>query len=185
MTARVTRPKCLLLDSNVIIKAYELGIWSQLICNYEVVIPTTISHCEALYYNEPKGKKKKIDLPDQVSKGIVSELEAVAGDLTSLFSVFAPWFIDVLHSGEAEALALIQMNKVGEAYFCTSDASAIQALAMLHKSHLGISFESVLSKIGVTKVLNHHFRDEFFRKHVRIGQINLVTGEGLTDTLRT
>ena len=109
------------------------------------------------------------------------ELEATADELTELCDVFAPWFLDTLDPGEIEALALLRANKPTGATFCTSDAPAIKALAMINMSHLGISLETMLAKIGLTKNLDVQFTGDFFKRNVKIGQLNLMTRQGLAE----
>jgi homoserine trans-succinylase len=63
--------------------------------------------------------------------------------------------------------------------FCSGDATAIQALAMIGFSDLGISFEILLKKTGLQKNLRKHFLKKFFKENINIGAQNLITGQGL------
>ena len=56
MTKKITRPLCLLLDCNVVIKAYELGIWPLLAQKGQLLVPGTVVE-EALYYFDSNGNK--------------------------------------------------------------------------------------------------------------------------------
>lgn len=44
--------KCVLLDANIIIEAYELGIWEKLVEKTEVSVSSIVAHKEALFYTE-------------------------------------------------------------------------------------------------------------------------------------
>lgn len=180
MTASSMKPRCVLLDANVVIEAHNLGVWSSLKSHYQLILPTTVSRREVLFYLV-SGHRIAIKLEDEIRSGEVLELEATADELQELYRVFESWFLDTLDPGEIEALALLQANKAQAASFCTSDAPAIKALAMIGMSHLGISFEILLSKIGLTKNLEVQFTNDFLERNTRIGQQNLITRYGLTE----
>ena len=42
--------KCVLLDANIIIEAYHLGIWAKLIERVEICVSSIVAHTEALFY---------------------------------------------------------------------------------------------------------------------------------------
>lgn len=71
------------------------------------------------------------------------------------------------------------MGRPSEHLFCSSDAAAIQALAMLGYSELGISLEEVLQKVGLQKQLPVQFTKAFFRRNLTIGQQRRITGQDL------
>lgn len=157
MTASTTKPRCVLLDANVVIESHKLGVWPKLKSAYQLVLPATVSRREALYYFTRRGREV-IKIREQIATGEIIELEATADELIDLPGIFAPWFLDTLDPGEIEALALLRANKATGASFCTSDAPAIKALAMIHMSHLGISLETLLAKIGLPKTWTYSLR---------------------------
>lgn len=114
-----------------------------------------------------------------VAKGEIIELIAAAEEIASVYAIFASWFLETLDAGETEALALLKANKAPEAYFRTSDAPAIRALAMMRMSERGISMEMLLAQVGLQKNLERQYTEDFFRTNIRQGQIDLITGEGL------
>jgi hypothetical protein len=177
MTRKITKPLCLLLDTNVIIKAHELGIWSNLMQDCHLLLPGTIIG-ESIYYIDKMGNRINIDLQSQVNNGMISQIDPTVEDLFKFNQLFASWFIQTLHHGETEALALICVNKAKDAYLCTSDAPAIRALAMMHSSDLGISLEELLRIIGLTKPLEARYTEGFFKNNLGVGSRNLITGQG-------
>jgi len=179
MTARTTKPQCVLLDANVVIKAHELRVWLQLTERYELILPSTVIRNEARYFQTAKRVRKPIRLQELLAKGEIAELSASAEELARVHAIFASWFLGTLDSGEAEALALLKANKAPAAYFCTSDAPAIKALAMIMMSEQGISMETLLAKVGLKKNLERQYTEDFFRTNIRLGQIARITGEGL------
>ena len=128
---------------------------------------------------------RAINLQKLVSEGRIAEIEATAEQISSLMEDFDRNFIEGLHEGEAEALALVKAGNVGEALYCTGDAIAIQALAMLGHSESGISMESLLKQFGLQKRLAGQFTEKFFRSHLEIGRENRVTGQGLRHSVVT
>lgn len=88
-------------------------------------------------------------------------------------------FAQGLDPGELESLTLIEKGKAADSLFCTSDAIAIKALAMVGRSDAGISMESILKKVGLQKRLSKQFTDNFFKTLIKEGQQNRLTGQGL------
>jgi hypothetical protein len=140
-----------------------------------------IASNEANYFRS-RYSKITIDLGKHIKAGKVKIASASVDDIDDLKGTFSEIFLKTLDPGEIEALALIQTNTIKDAKFCTTDGHAIEALAMLHKSSSGISLEELFLKIGFrrsTSSLHHDCTIDFFKKHMRIGGINLVTRYGL------
>jgi hypothetical protein len=55
MTAKITRPKFVLLDANIVIEAYTMEVWQTLIERLEVLIPSAVIEDEALFYKKGEG----------------------------------------------------------------------------------------------------------------------------------
>ena len=180
MIEKVTMPKSVLLDANVIIEAYKLGIWEKLLDRINALVPSTVAHDEALFFR--RGKiPQPIDLMRLIRIGKINELSTTVAELGSLQSVFDRVFVQGLDSGELEALALIKADRVGTALYCTGDAAAIRALAMIGHSGFGISMEMLLKETGLQKYLNNQFTEKFFKEKIAEGQENLITGRGLRE----
>lgn len=182
MTAKTTRPLCVLSDANVIIDAHALGIWDSLVTQCRMFTTQYIEKNEARYFKSKQGIKS-ISLKEQIKSGVVTILAATHENTDSLYKTFESWFLDSLDPGEIEALALVQAGKVNHALFCTGDGPAIMALAMLRRSDLGISFERLLERTGFRSLrrrLRFWYTQAYFEKHIKKGRINFVTGFGLT-----
>jgi len=175
---RTTRPSCVLLDTDVIIAAHELGIWGWLVRSNRILIPSVVVH-EAHYYYTEAGRKVEINLPALVQTGEVEELAATDVELAQVYSYFDAWFVDTIHTGEAEALALVLADKVSGAVYCCGDRRAIQALAMLGLGDRGVSLEALLAGKKPIGRLAKHFKEDYFKTNVRIGQNNRIIGTGL------
>ncbi|MCH7922405.1 MAG: hypothetical protein IH975_05155 [Nitrospinae bacterium] len=180
MTAKTTKPKFVLLDANIVIQAYRLGIWKDLIERVEVWVPSIIIRDEALFYTERiGGVPDEINLQQLVDDGKIKEISATHAELVSLYAVFDSVFIETIHEGENEALAFLLKGAEEELYSCTADARAIQAVAMIEMSHKGISMEFLLRSIGLQQTLEVQYTEDFFRRNLDIGRRNLITREGL------
>lgn len=183
MTAKTTRPRCVLLDANIVIEAHRINVWEELKCRYELLIPSIVVIDEVKYFHSSKRGIKSIRLGEQISRSEVLQLTATAEEFGELYKIFDSVFVQTLDAGESEALALLYANKAPEAYFCTGDAPAIKALAMLGLSHQGISMESLINKHDLVKRLGIQFTEDFFKRQIKNGQIARITGEGLINPL--
>jgi hypothetical protein len=172
--------KCVLLDANVIIESYVLGVWEKLIDQTEMYVSSVIVKDEARFYSAADGAiPEPINLKKLISEEKIKEVTATAKEVKGFRDKFDSVFVEGLHDGEAECLALMMYDRVTNTYFCSADATAIQALSMIGHSAFGISFERLLQESGLTKKLRRHYRDRFFKKHIQIGSQNLITGQGL------
>lgn len=180
MIEKVTMLKFVLFDANVIIEAYKLGVWEKLLDKISVLVPSIVAHDEALFFEKEKEKvRKAIDLKRLIRMTKIKEVSATSAEMEFLHSIFDRVFVQELHEGELEALALIKANKVGEALFCTGDAVPIRALAMIGHSEVGISMETLLKKTGLQKTLDKQFTEQFFRENLLMGKQNRITRKGL------
>jgi hypothetical protein len=117
-------------------------------------------------------------LSQSVSSGKIAEMAATGTELRRLQNILDYATLQGLHPGEREALAIINSDRT-EGTFCTADGAAIRALALLGHRESGISLEALLSKVGLQKPLDQHFREDFFKKHLDRGAQDRITGIGL------
>lgn len=172
--------KCVLLDANIIIEAYRLGIWEKLVENCEISVSSIVARDEALFWSRKEGGiPEEINLQILISGGKIKEFSASDTEMGTFLNKFDSVFVQGLHAGENEALALIMHGKIIDTFYCSADATAIQALAMIGCSELGISMEAMMKKSGITKRLRRHYTDKFFKDNIKIGRQNLITGQGL------
>lgn len=180
MIARIMKPKCVLLDANIVIRAHEMSVWEKLIEKVQIIIPSSVVHeAHSLFSDEQGRLPEAIDLKKLVNEQKIEELSASGEEMASFLSQFDSLFQKGLHLGETEALSLIYLNKTPDAFFCTGDAIAIHALAMINRSEQGISLESLLKKFGLQKSLSWECTEQFFHRELEKGKINLITREGL------
>ena len=183
---RTTRPRCLLVDANIVIETHKLKVWEPLCHSYEVAAPSIVIRDEArIYFKERHYQGFPILLQQQVKEGSIKEWEISKEEKTKLLANFdAITRLTKLDPGEIEALACLNTRREQDVAFSTADKAAIQALAMLDMTNLGLSLEAALKAIGLNKTLTHEYRDDYFQKHLKIGFENRLTGKGLSPDSR-
>ena len=164
----------------MIIEAYKLDVWDKLIERVSISVPSIIAQDEALFFSrEYQQIPTPINLQALSKTNRIQIVEATLQEIQGIQSVFDRVFIEQIHPGEAEALAILHSRENFDHHVCTSDSMAIRAIAMLDRSHLAISFEQCLAQNGLQKPLEVQFKKEFFRENLKIGQTMRITGEGL------
>lgn len=177
---KTTKPLLLLLDACVIIEAYRLDVWGALLSRAQVAAPATVVRTEALFYSQDKHcVPQSIHLPTLVAEGKMVELSATTDELAVVQAQLTDDVIEGLDPGEMEALALLVVGRAAGYLLCTGDRAAIQALALLGLSALGISFEHALARVGLKKPLSKQFTEKYFRTVLREGQERRLRGLGL------
>lgn len=183
MIAKSTKKSiCVLLDAMIIIEIHALGIWNHLLEKTEVLVPSTVVRDEAFYFNTKNSKKRRaIQISQSIESGEIAEVAAKSAELQNLETIFNYATLQGLDPGELEALALINSGRTKDALFCTADAAAIRALALMGHSQLGISLEKLLRKVGLQKPLDRQYKENFFRYHLNRGKQDRITGIGLRE----
>lgn len=97
------RPRLLLLDANAVFAAFRHDAWAGLCAAYEVVVPTTVIHTEALFYvARDTGRRVELDLAAEARAGTIVEVSVPAGEVARLRARFDAGFRRQLDAGEAE-----------------------------------------------------------------------------------
>lgn len=175
------RPRLLLLDANAVFAAFRHDAWAGLCAAYEVVVPTTVIHTEALFYvARDTGRRVELDLAAEARAGTIVEVSVPAGEVARLRARFDAGFRRQLDAGEAEALAYLISREDDAMRFVTSDASALEAVAMLGIAERAMCLAEVLQLCGLGRPLPRQHDHAFFRTHIEAGRRRFVTGEGLT-----
>ena len=173
-------PKFLLLDACIVIEAYKLGIWEKLIERVDISVSSIVAHKESLFFSKEQNKiPEPINLKLLIEKEKIKELEATPQEIAKFLDNFDSVFVAGLDPGEAESLALIMFGKFKDGFFCTGDIPAIQALAMIGHSEMGISLEALLKSIGLQQKLRTQFTEKFFKDQINTGSTKLLFREGL------
>ena len=166
----------LILDANAIIELFTLEIWDQFIELVDVTTSDSILN-EVDFYKTKHGEIIPID-KQRLNRIVINNPEIE--DLRNIVELFDDFFLQSIHEGERGIISFLNANKYEDDYkLCAGDGVVIKCLALLDMSERGISLESVLNQIGLTKHLRGHFRDQFFRDCLKIGVRERIQGVNL------
>lgn len=174
-----TASLCVLLDANIIIHAHASGVWALLMEHVTPVVPSTVMR-EATHYIDPAmGMRMEIHLEPSLMAGSLREVAASPEHIAAFLARFDPVFVQRMDAGEAEALAMLAAGELPEHRFCTSDGPAIRALCLLDLPEVGLSLETLLRDVGLSRTLPSQYRETFFREMLSRGAQERIAGVGL------
>jgi hypothetical protein len=137
-----------LLDADVVIEAFRLGIWELLTNKSDIHVASSVVGEADHFFDPTTGQKHRIDLDAEAAAGRVKIVEGVATDMARVQDACKD-HLD-LHLGELESIAVVS---AGGQHFCTADRAATKAMALLDMQDRAVSFETLLRKHGVTPKL--------------------------------
>ena len=180
MWLSMKKPKLLLLDSDVVIACYELGVWESLKAKYAVHVTSIVATVEVQFAKTPTGSVR-IDLNGQIARGEITMVEATASEMAGVTNQFSNSFAQGLDDGETEGLAVISKAEQMDCKFCTGDTNGMQAVGMLALDSQSISLEEVLNFGGIRLnsplKLAPHFSQRNREFQVKTGSGRRITGE--------
>jgi hypothetical protein len=176
------KPRLLLLDAGAVFAALAHDCWEVLVSSYEVVIGAVVVRDEAMFYTTRDGERIEIDLPAEVARGRIREIDMSAEEVNAVRKRFTPDFHQRLDDGELEAIAWLLKNADQDLRFVSGDGPAIQAVAMLDEDRRAISLEEALQYCGLTKHLSHQFQREFTHQNLEQGNVSRIQGWGLSNS---
>lgn len=177
----MTEKRCFLVDANVIVHAYKIEVWGNMLAEAEIVTARSIVQDEAKFYRENQ-KKVMIDLPELAEGGKLDVVDPSIHQIKKVNEKFDDLFIERIHEGERDILAYLFNAGDEELAFCSADRVALKALAMLGMGNLGISLEKILEIIGYQKSnLVRQYTKTYMGECLEEGRQNRITGSGLAD----
>src|SRR5262245_27939018 len=105
------KSRLVILDANVIIRAFAGNFWNTFVAQYEVHVTSIVLHNEVYFYEDSKGNRVSIDLPAEVKAGRIKELSASSAEIANLVEKVNPNFLDRIDDGEQESIALLLTGK--------------------------------------------------------------------------
>lgn len=170
----MTRSRLILLDANVVIQLFQLGIWEQITARCEVVLAQTVID-EVQFYDTDAGREY-VDW-EHWKAACSMKIESVPpADIQAYCSKFGPGYYEKLDPGEAEALTLLSRDR--DSKICSADKIVWRVLGNTNATDRGISLEEVLTMSGLTKPLPQRFTKTFREKWCREGSIEGFMGQG-------
>lgn len=161
-----------LTDAVVVIDAHENNYWEPLCAHHRILLSATVIEDELRFFRTEKGTKKGFKIADWIKQGKVERIEADLEDYISLQKKLKPDFLNSLHRGELEALAIL-MSKRKDVLFTTADRAAHKALGVLNLGHQSVSVEELMLTSGHTlpgkKKISHHFTRKWMLQNISEG----------------
>lgn len=154
-------------------------MWANLLERVHLVVPSVILGEVDGYYDPVTGDYIPIHLRKEVEQGLITEVTATAEHLAVFMGRFDSTFAQRMDAGEREALALLHAGECAEHRFCTADGAAIPALCLLDMSEKGVSLETLLNEVGLSRTLPPKYREKFFVNMRAQGVEERIRGVGL------
>ncbi|MFB3904929.1 MAG: hypothetical protein ACE15E_15870 [Acidobacteriota bacterium] len=159
---------CLLLDANVVIETFRMGLWASLVERCELYVPRTVLD-EAQYFLDDDQRRCGIDLDPDISSGKVFVVDANLADIHTFIAQFDAGYVEGLDAGETEALTFLFGQESTDWHICSADAIVFRILGNATRTEQGISLEELLSSIGLGRHLKYPFNQVFRRKYSQQG----------------
>jgi hypothetical protein len=166
----------LLLDANVIIHLFKMGVWDRFVGACDVYVSETVIG-EAHFYEDDSGGRHDFDLGGYVKTGSMKSFSVAPVEVKEFVDSFDPSYIEKLDAGEAESLAYLVKAHV-EHLICSADAIVYRVLGNLDRGHQGASLEEVLAKVGLGRSLPWQFGKAFRERWTGAGVAERLQGRG-------
>jgi len=175
--------RLVLLDADVVIRAFELGIWDKLTARHEVVLARSVLNREVRDYRDPaSGRRVPIDLGPDLDNERLKVMDADLSWTAEVDNVCSSRLGGLHGYGELEPIAIAK-HSARDALFCTADGYAIQTMVVLGLREQLMSMEKLLQTTGLSRKFDtradYQFSEAKFKKWVRLGSIRLAETEGL------
>lgn len=170
----MSRFRLLLLDANVVIYLFKLGLWNEIIDLCDVhLAATVVDECD--FYKDELGDFRRIDLNPYLEKGVITKFEVPLEKIIAFRAEFNEKYKCDLDDGETESLTFFLESK-DEYTICSADHIVFQLLGSHFRSEQGISLEELLGKLGKTKKVDYQFTKDFREKCSRSGFADGIQG---------
>ena len=170
----MTRSRLILLDANVVIQLFQLGIWEQIAARCEILLAQTV--VDEVQFYETDTERKYVDW-EHWKTACSMRIESVPpADVQDYCSKFGTGYYEKLDPGEAEALALLARDT--DSKICSADKIVWRVLGNTNATERGISLEELLFMSGLTKPLSERFTKAFRKKWCREGSVEGFMGQG-------
>ena len=168
----------LLLDANVVIRLFELGIWDRILDACDVHLTRIVAEKEADFFVDGSEVRRPIDLGPSEQDGRITVHEIPASKVAEFRSRFTDPILDRLDDGETESLALL-VESDKRFLICSSDAIVFRVLGALCIGEQGLSLEEILQRIGLNRKLKWQFSKAFRLRFTNQGFDEGIRGFGV------
>ena len=171
------RLKLLLLDANIVIQLFELGLWDKVVSQCEILLSRIVAEQEATYF-ECGDHQERIDLDTDVAQGCIRIVDVTPCDLAVFKGKFDPTYFERLDPGETESLVYLECS-ADPCLICSADTIVFKVMAILGRSDQAISLEEILSKVGLGCGLPDQYTKSFKDRWLAKGSEDMIRGIGL------
>jgi hypothetical protein len=172
----------LLLDANVVIYLFELGMWDKLVQSCGICLARTVV-AESAFFEDEHGKRHDIDLNDYIATNAVNVFDAQPQDMKAFLERFDPVYLEKLDAGEAESLCCL-LTATDEMRICSADKIVFRVLGNLDRSEQGLSLEEAFDVVGLRRGVKACFGKAYRQNWTRKGVEERLQGLGTKVTKR-
>jgi hypothetical protein len=166
----------LLLDANIIIELWRLGLWSKLVELCDIHVGKTVVG-EADFFLDTSGNRVAIDLSADISSQRIQVFQVEFHELDKFRSQYDPSYLARLDPGETEALVKL-LSLPSDWRLCSADGIVFKVLANVQRGEQGISLEEVLGRVGMSRRLSKQYTKEFRTEKTKLGTIDSIQDRG-------
>jgi hypothetical protein len=170
--------KLLLLDANVVIELFRLGIWDDVVERCDVHLARTVAEDEAHFFEDDDGQRRDFDLQPYINASKITVFDVTVSEAAALRDRFGPVYFERLDPGETESLVHF-FGIAGECWICSADKIVYRIIGGLDRGEQGVSLEEILQQTGLGRGLRAQFTKDFRVKWTRKGFEEHMRGLGL------
>jgi len=160
--------RLLLLDANIVIKLFAMGLWDQFLERCDVHLSRTIADVEAHFFEDDEGQRHDFDLSSYEASGAVTVFDVTLAQDAELTRHFGQAYLDRFDPGEREALAHL-VTSPDPYLICAADSIVFKVLGFLNRGEQGVSLEEILEKTGCARRMEWQFSKAFREKYTQDG----------------
>jgi hypothetical protein len=166
----------LLLDANIIIELWRLGLWNKLVELCDIHVGKTVVG-EADFFLDASGNHVAIDLSADIASQRIQVFQVEFSELDQFRGQHDPSYFAKLDPGETEALVKL-LSLPSDWRLCSADGIVFKVLANVRRGEQGISLEEILDRVGMSRRLNRQYTREFRTEKTKQGGIDSIQNRG-------
>jgi hypothetical protein len=166
----------LLLDANIIIELWRLGLWQRVVELCDIHVGRTVVD-EADFFIDESGTRQPIDLTNDIENQRIHLFQVELAEVDRFRADYDPSYFARLDPGETEALVRL-LNLPSDWRLCSADGIVFKILANIRRSEQGMALEEVLDQIGLTRRLGRQYTKAFRNALTKQGAIDAIQDRG-------
>lgn len=160
--------RLLLLDANVVIELFRLGIWDKLVDLCEIHLARTVAEREAHFFLDENDERSDFDLSPYVEDKKICVFDVTLSDAIAFREQFHPVYFEKLDPGETESLAFL-LNSGEDCRLCSGDKIVFRVLGSLSRGDQGMSLEEILYQVGLGRPLSQQYSKAYRERWTKTG----------------